>query len=103
MDFLAQLDFMKEQKNIKYMMKESHTQLAFKSTVATRYKFIQMLSQNPKILHISCHGLKIDLKQGSYERAREEKENCLIFEKENGEGELVDALSLNKLIKKALP
>ena len=36
-------------------------------------------------------------------RDRAEKENCLIFEKENGEGQLVDAASLNKLIKKALP
>ena len=62
-----------------------------------------MLSKNPKILHISCHGLKIELRHSTLIRDRAEKENCLIFEKENGEGQLVDAASLNKLIKKALP
>ena len=92
MDFLPQLDFKNEQKNIKHLMKQSEKQLAFKSDVATDNNFIQMLSENPKILHIACHGLKIELKQGFYKgKEKIEKENCLLFEKENGEGHLVNS------------
>ena len=62
-----------------------------------------MLKQNPKVLHISCHGLRIELKSSMYEKAKDEKENCLVFEKDNGEGDLVDAFLLNKLISNARP
>ena len=63
-----------------------------------------MLSENPKILHISCHGLRIELKQGFYkDKDKIEKENCLLFEKENGEGHLMTAKLLNKALKKQLP
>ena len=33
----------------------------------------------------------------------EEQQNFLLFEKENGEGELVSFAELNKIIKKAMP
>ena len=104
MDFLPQLDFKNEQRNIKHLMKQSERKLAFKSDVATDSNFIQMLSENPKILHISCHGLKIELKTGFYrDKEKTEKENCLLFEKENGEGHLINSKHLNRSIKKQLP
>ena len=91
MDFLEQLDFVNEQRNIKQAMRKSQKQLYFKSSVATRDNFSQMLQENPKILHISCHGLKLDLKRSYLDKEKNEKENCLVFEKENGEGDLIDS------------
>ena len=62
-----------------------------------------MLSENPKILHISCHGLKIDVKNVVHDKEMIDKENCLLFEKPNGEGELMNSETLNKSIKQQLP
>ena len=57
-----------------------------------------MLQENPRILHISCHGLKLDLKSVQYDKEKVEKENVLVFEKENGEGDLINSKLLNKMI-----
>ena len=72
-------------------MRKSNQQLFFKSSVATRDNFSQILQENPKILHISCHGLKVELKRNYLDKEKNEKENCLVFEKENGEGDLIDS------------
>ena len=50
-----------------------------------------MINKEPRVLHISCHGLKVSIKRiaFSFNPDAVEQENCLLFEKENGEGELV--------------
>ena len=59
-----------------------------------------MLNENPRILHISCHGLNLNLKTApTYDKDKAEKTNCLLFEKDNGEGHLMDSLRLNALIR----
>ena len=62
-----------------------------------------MLQENPRILHISCHGLKLDLKRIQFDNERMEKENVLVFEKENGEGDLINSKLLNKMIWEKTP
>ena len=103
-DFLPQLDFIGEAKKIKGIMKATEFSLAFKSSVATPGRLTEMLKESPRILHISCHGLNLTVKAGpTYDRDKAEKTNCLLFEKENGEGHLMDSLRLNALIRQALP
>ena len=52
-----------------------------------------MLRENPRILHISCHGLEV----------LESKESCLLLEKESsenaGEGILVGSKKIQNLMK----
>ena len=75
----------------------------FKSSVATDRTFAEMMKENPRILHISCHGLNLTLKKGPvYDKELVEKENCLLFEKENGEGHLINSKNLNQLILKSV-
>lgn len=58
-----------------------------------------MLSRKPKALHISCHGIKNtqDAIGQSYYEYRNDGD-FLLFETELGEGELVSAKQLRKLI-----
>ena len=99
-DFLPQLNFLNEMKAIKRIMKKSRTELVFKGSVATDQNFIDMLNCEPRLLHISCHGLRVNLKQGAYvDTEKKEKENCLLFETSTGEGHLISSKMLNKHIK----
>ena len=102
---MPQNNFLDEMKAIKSVMKESGQKLVFKSAVATRDKFKEMINKEPKVLHISCHGLKIPIKRiaFSFNPDAVEQENCLLFEKENGEGELVNSQQLNRIISQAMP
>ena len=58
--------------------------------------FIDMLHEEPRILHISCHGLRLHRKQilGNTS-ATKELENFLLFERTDGEGHLVSSSELN--------
>jgi len=68
--------------------------------VATTENFTEMLAQDPAILHISCHGLKVKINQGTYiDHEQKDKENCLLFETRTGEGDLISSFNLNKYIK----
>ena len=59
-----------------------------------------MLNEDPKILHISCHGLRMNMKQGVFnDPEQKEKENCLLFETQRGEGHLISAKMLNLRIR----
>ena len=71
------IEFKKEEKTIKSAIVESEKSIRFKSMVATTENFGEMLELEPKILHISCHGI------------RKEKEYFLLFENEAGEGNLI--------------
>ena len=53
-----QLTFRNEIQAIKNVLKESKQNLVFKSDVATTDSFTNMLDKKPRILHISCHGIK---------------------------------------------
>ena len=82
MDRLEAINFISEQRSIKSLMKETGRRLNFKGQVATSTNFAKILEENPRILHISCHGLKLNLKHRTMQldSAKEDKENCLIFE-----------------------
>ena len=49
-------DFKSEKMAIKGELLESGKAYSFKSSVATKDKFLEMLKLGPQILHISCHG-----------------------------------------------
>ena len=51
-----QLDFIQEAQKIKEAIIKSDQAIKFKSQVLTRENFRSMISQEPSVLHISCHG-----------------------------------------------
>ena len=65
-----QLTFKTEKRYIKEAIRESHKAIKFKSKVATKENFSDMLRSGPRILHISCHGRINNIT----------KESCLLFE-----------------------
>ena|ERR1719438_95524 len=81
-------------------MKENKQHIIFKSMVATKQSFTEMLEIEPQILHISCHG--IEKEQGMNAHASGDNK-FLLLEKETGEGELVSEKELNKLISSTMP
>ena len=52
-----QLQFMAEKHTIKQCISEANQAIRFRSMVATQEKFSEMLSLEPQVLHISCHGI----------------------------------------------
>ena len=59
-----------------------------------------MLNRKPKVLHISCHGIRNNEQTiGLDYKAYRNDGDFLLLERENGEGELVSAKQLRKLIK----
>ena len=97
------IQFNDEAKNIKQAIRESGKEIAFKSMVATQSNFVEMLNKEPRILHISCHGIENkERTMCNYTEVRQEG-NFLLLESETGEGELVSARRLHKLIKSTLP
>ena len=93
-------------KAIKSELKKSGKSHVFKSSVATKDNFLEMLKSAPQILHISCHGQKKNKLTGvtafvDFETLKEQKEieNCLLFELESGEGNSVNSQELNNVIK----
>ena len=91
-----QLTFRNEIQAIKKVLKNSKQNLIFKSSVATQSKFIEMIDKNPRILHISCHGIKncVNSMGLNFEDMKDEG-NFLLFESPTGEGELVSLKKLN--------
>jgi hypothetical protein len=59
-----------------------------------------MLNRKPKVLHISCHGIRNNEETiGLDYKAYKNDGDFLLLERENGEGELVSAKQLKKLIR----
>ena len=83
------LDFRKEADNIKEALQLSGKQVEFFSTVATRHSFEEMIRRAPRVLHISCHGIKMP----------DGVTSALLFENSYGAGELVTEEMLTKLLK----
>ena len=62
----------------------------FKSMVATRKNLSEMLMEQPRILHISCHGVENNREtMGPFNYAYRDQGNFLLLENLSGEGELV--------------
>ena len=63
-----------------------------------------MLNKEPRILHISCHGIEnSNISMGFNYREYKDEGNFLLLENQTGEGELVSARKLRKLITSTLP
>ena len=57
---------------------------------ATKENFIDMLNREPRVLHISCHGISSSVFRNTINYEEHVRNgNCLLFEKSTGEGELV--------------
>ena len=67
----------------------------FKSNVATKDNFIDMMNKAPRVLHITCHGISTDAfkMMANYEEMIA-RGNCLLFETITGQGELVCQIEL---------
>jgi hypothetical protein len=94
------LSYIAESKLIKAAAQQSGHHIRFLRQVATQANFIDMLSRKPKVLHISCHGIKNtkDAIGASFEQYKQDGD-FLLFETEESEGELVSAKQLRKLIR----
>ena len=55
-----------------------------------------MLRKKPKVLHISCHGVKTKVRKNNIF----EDQPCLLFEDESGKGELLSDDELDEFLKK---
>ena len=95
---------MEEAKNIKNAIRDSKKKIVFKSMVATQSNLCEMLNKEPRILHISCHGIENNiLSMGANYMELKEEGNFLLLEGPTGEGELVSSRKLHKLITSILP
>ena len=99
-------------KLIKDEIKKKELRIKMEACVGTTQNLINMLKKNLRVLHISCHGFKDknnDIKRTSMRPRpmglsiqmvdRELQQNFLLFETNDGQGELVDADQINKLLK----
>ena len=96
------LDFKQEAKTIKAALKDPELSVCFKSKVATKENFTQMLQNVPKVLHISCHGIRNEphTMRLNFDEVREEG-HLLLFENSYGAGELVSAKQLRLIMNSA--
>ena len=85
------MDFTSEIKHIKGAIRDSAKAIKFKSKVATKENFADMLRAGPRILHISCHG-----------QVSKSNESCLVLEDKNepGKGVLVFQNKIENLLKR---
>ncbi len=57
---VPQLNFRQEASQIKKAIKDSGLEVIYESKIATRENFERTIRKKPKIIHISCHGLKLE-------------------------------------------
>ena len=93
------LNFKKEEREIKKALRKSKLKILYQSKVATRDNFEKILRKEPKILHISCHGIRTEVRrmQANQEEAHEESHH-LLFENSYGSGQLVSAKDIRLLM-----
>ena len=60
------MDFLEESKIIKQAMDESEMEIVFRSKVATKSNFAETITLRPSVLHISCHGVRNNVKSMGY-------------------------------------
>ena len=72
--------------------------------VATKKSFSEMLAKQPRILHISCHGVENSRENmGTSSQSMRQQGNFLLLENSAGEGELISQMNIEKLVKSHLP
>lgn len=59
---LPALDFKKEKQTIKEALSNSGKRIKFMAKVATKAHFEETIRKKPYVLHISCHGVKLAVK-----------------------------------------
>ena len=70
--------------------------------MATKSHFEEIIRKKPKVLHISCHGVRNNVNtMGFNARQYVDKGHFLLFENPEGDGELVSAHQLGEFMKKA--
>lgn len=86
---------------IKEAAAESQKSIKFLKSVATLSNFIEMLSRQPKALHISCHGIRNsqDVLGAQSFSVYKDDGDFLLFETKLTDGELVSSKQLRKLIR----
>ena len=73
----------------------------FKKSVATRRSFDEILANEPKIIHISCHGMQEKKATNPLLKSPRNTDNVvesLLFEGAAGKGEKISKNELQKLI-----
>lgn len=76
---IAQLNFLKEEKAIKYAIKRSGYGVNYEKAVATKENFVELLSHEPFILHLSCHGFDASA-NAKFRGQTSDATNFLLFE-----------------------
>ena len=97
-----QLNFKKEQNTIKGALTESGQSINYKSMVATKDNFVATIHSAPKVIHISCHGIRneVSTMKTSFSSIKEEG-NFLLFETGYGAGELISSKDLREHVTKS--
>lgn len=96
------LNFKAEADEIKKAIKKSGLQIVYQSKVATKINFEQTIRKNPKVIHISCHGIRLEIAKPQQMAISTEdvhlEGHYLLFENFQGAGELVSAIQLKQLL-----
>lgn len=97
---MPQLDFLKESKTIKEALQDSEKEVVFRSKVATKNNFADVISLKPSVLHISCHGVRNNQQSmGQNYSSSQSVGHFLLFENIQGDGDLVSAQELGAFMK----
>ena len=101
---VSAIRFQDEIEIIKQAVHESHQAITFKSKVATHSNFVEIINKQPRILHISCHGLHDDQRMNASPNLHptEDDYNYLLFENDLAVGVRISANELLKLVRQTL-
>ena len=89
---LTPISFEREVKLIKNLAKQQNVGIMFKKSVATRRSFDEILANEPKIIHISCHGMQEKKAINPLLKSPRNTDNVvesLLFEGAAGKGEKI--------------
>lgn len=97
-----------EATQIKDAIKSSKRKIVYEGLVAKKDNFEKVMSSKPRVIHISCHGIedqkleeKKSKRMGLKNLADPELEgHFLLFENDQGTGELFSAVELKQLLDK---
>ena len=73
----------------------------YQSKVATKSNFEETIRKGPKVLHISCHGKYNQPTTMGALNMKADQGHFLLFENEQGNGEMVSATELGEFMSKA--
>jgi hypothetical protein len=87
---IQELDFLRDISNITYALEGGKNRVNYSIRMGTPMNFISAVSKNPHVLHFIGHGIKNE--------AYGKKEDCLVFENEDGSGQLVSSQRLKMIL-----